>query len=176
MVCSCCKGRVPHKHDKRNCPINPLRKKKDKKIPTPLEGLAGCTSIFKEVLPKKKTKALIGLADCNLFKRANKCSLCGCSGHNRRTCMKGRVWCGTHIRFNEDDVSEVLHEGNSVDIHPQVWRGTHTRFEDEEDHIQEVSTRGDLWDLHRLNALECAAASRSKGSRMKAYLLPTARL
>ena len=71
-----------------------------KKVTKPLEGLLGCQNIFKEpksfYTAKKVTKPLEGLAGCmNIFKeptivRKNKgntkCSLCGETGHNQRTC------------------------------------------------------------------------------------------
>ena len=77
------------------------QKPKVKKSPKPLEGLAGCKNIWKEspaykLNAKKSPKALEGLAGCkNLWKespveRVNKgnttCKLCGCKGHNARTC------------------------------------------------------------------------------------------
>ena len=91
MVCSCCKGAYPHKHDRRNCPMNKIRKKKPKQGPKALEGLHGCMNIFREP-PQQKAKKVRrpveGLADCNLFRRINICGLCGQAGHNRRTCEK----------------------------------------------------------------------------------------
>ncbi len=91
MVCSCCKGHYPHKHDRRNCPMNKFRKKKPKQGPKALEGLSGCMNIFREPSQKKVTKVrrpIEGLADCNLFKGTKVCGLCGVAGHNRRTCEK----------------------------------------------------------------------------------------
>jgi len=91
MVCSCCKGQYPHKHDRRTCPMNKFRKKKTKVGPKPLEGLSGCKNLFREPAQKKEKRVrcqVIGLADCNLFRGTKVCGLCGVSGHNRRTCEK----------------------------------------------------------------------------------------
>jgi hypothetical protein len=75
------------------------QKPKVKKSPKALEGLAGCKNIWREPAApkiKKSPKELEGLAGCkNLWKespveRVNKgnttCKLCGCKGHNARTC------------------------------------------------------------------------------------------
>ena len=77
----------------------PYRVEEPKKSPKPLEGLAGCKNIWREPAAskaKKTPKALEGLAGCkNIWKespveRKNKgnttCKLCGCKGHNARTC------------------------------------------------------------------------------------------
>jgi hypothetical protein len=113
MVCSHCncpghnQRRCPRIHD--IAPPSEMRaakslsklldqKPKVKKSPKALEGLAGCKNIWKETTTKakKSQKPLEGLAGCkNIWKvepveRSNKgnttCKLCGCKGHNARTC------------------------------------------------------------------------------------------
>jgi len=77
----------------------PYKVEPHKKSPKPLEGLAGCKNIWRETPAtkvKKISKPLEGLAGCkNIWKeapveRSNKgnttCKLCGCKGHNSRTC------------------------------------------------------------------------------------------
>ncbi len=78
----------------------PYKVEPPKKSPKPLEGLAGCKNIWRETPAtkvKKTPKPLEGLAGCkNIWKeapveRTNKgnttCKLCGCKGHNARTCQ-----------------------------------------------------------------------------------------
>ena len=73
-----------------------------KKPSKPLEGLAGCKNIWKEpksfYTPKKVSRPLEDISSCmNIWKepksfyikekqRENTCSLCGCKGHNSRSC------------------------------------------------------------------------------------------
>ena len=77
MVCSCCKGIVQTKHNKRTCPFRSgpcvVIASPNKKVRKPFENLASCMNIFKE--PKsfytapKVRKPFENLASCmNIFK------------------------------------------------------------------------------------------------------------
>ena len=103
MVCSHCN--CPG-HNKRRCPlIHDIAPTSEMRAASRLiailgapaiDDISGWTAPYKVESPKKSPKPLEGLAGCkNIWKeepveRSNKgnttCKLCGCKGHNARTC------------------------------------------------------------------------------------------